>query len=292
LQQGSNARLMVTCRPIGEADLPGITRLLYGGFPTRGVRYWSNGLQRLAANRPAPGIVQFGYMLEAGGVPVGVLLLISSPLTPDTVVRCNLSSWYVTPEFRAYASLLVARAIRNTSVTYVNVSPADHTIPIISAQGFTRFNAGAFAAPVSVAADMNGTRLAWLPRHWAEIATIPPGAMQLLTDHHQFGCLCLWLQDAAGGLPFIFRRRFVTWARIPSAQLIYCPTLEDLERHAGCIGRFLALRGMPLLIVPTDRSLRGVAGRLFPAKLPMYIRGPQPGRASDLTYTEAAIFGF
>jgi hypothetical protein len=283
---------MVTCRSIGEADLPGITRLLHGGFPTRGIRYWSNGLQRLAANRPAAGFVQFGYMLEAGGVPVGVLLLISSPWTPDTIIRANLSSWYVAPEYRAYAPLLVARAIRNASATYVNVSPADHTIPIISAQGFTKFNSGVFAVPASVAAATNGTRLAWLPQHWDEIATIPPSAMQLLTDHHQFGCLCLWLQDETGGLPFIVRRRFVTRARIPSAQLIYCPTLEDLERHAGCIGRFLALRGMPILMVPTDRPLRGVAGRLFPGKQPMYLRGSQPGRSSDLAYTEAAIFGF
>ncbi|WP_146102036.1 hypothetical protein [Rhodopila globiformis] len=231
-------------------------------------------------------------MLEAGGVPVGVLLVISSPSMHGTITRCNLSSWYVMPEFRAYAPLMVMRAIRNRSATYLNVSPAEQTIPIISAQGFIKFNSGVFAAPVSVASVGSGMHLAWLPRHWAQIPTIPPGAMQLLTDHHRFGCVCLWLQDETGGLPFIFRRRLVTWARIPSAQLIYCPTLEDLERHAGCIGRFLALHGMPFLMVATDRPLRGVSGRLFPNRQPMYSRGPQPGRSSDLTYTEAAIFGF
>jgi hypothetical protein len=283
---------MVTCRPIGKADLPGITDLLHRGFPTRGTRYWSAGLQRLAANRPAAGFVQFGHMLESDGVPVGVLLSISSRWVPDDGARCNISSWYVTPEFRAYAPFLVARATRNPSATYINVSPAVHTIPIIAAQGFTRFNSGVFVSPVSVMAVRDKARLAWLPRHWAQIGAIPPSVMQLLTDHYQFGCLCLWLQEESGGLPFIFRRRFVTPARIPCAQLIYCPTLEDLERHAGRIGRFLALRGMPFVMVPTDRPLRRISGKLFPEKQPMYRRGPQSGRSSDLAYTEAAIFGF
>ena len=52
------------------------------------------------------------------------------------VPRCNLSSWYVEPSFRAYAPLLVSQALRHKHVTYLNVSPAPHTLPIIEAQGF------------------------------------------------------------------------------------------------------------------------------------------------------------
>ena len=60
--------------------------------------------------------------------------------------RCNLSSWYVDPAFRAYATLLVSHALSHRDVTYLNVSAAPHTWPIIEAQGFARYCDGIFVA--------------------------------------------------------------------------------------------------------------------------------------------------
>ena len=42
-------------------------------------------------------------------------------------IRCNVSSWYVEPAFRSFASLLVLRALKNKDVTYLNISPAPAT---------------------------------------------------------------------------------------------------------------------------------------------------------------------
>ena len=48
-------------------------------------------------------------------MPVGVLLLIFSDVATSATpnIRCNVSSWYVEPAFRSFASLLVLRALKN-----------------------------------------------------------------------------------------------------------------------------------------------------------------------------------
>ena len=63
-----------------------------------------------------------------------------------STIRCNVSSWYVEPAFRTYATLLVSQALRHKNVTYLNVSAAPHTWPIIEAQGFSRYCDGIFVA--------------------------------------------------------------------------------------------------------------------------------------------------
>ena len=77
------------------------------------------------------GLPKFGYLLESDGRVVGAVLLICSLVRDgdQDVPRCNLSSWYVDAAFRAYAPMLVSRAMRHKDVTYVNVSPAPHTRP-------------------------------------------------------------------------------------------------------------------------------------------------------------------
>ncbi len=48
-----------------------------------------------------------------------ILLICSAMPAGETLApRCNLSSWYVEPAFRAYAPLLVSQALRHKEVTY------------------------------------------------------------------------------------------------------------------------------------------------------------------------------
>ena len=130
------------CRPIAEADLPAVVALLEQGFPDRPHRYWSQALDVLREREALADYPRYGLLLETGGACVGVLLLIYARLGEGegAGVRCNLSSWYVSPPYRAYAPLLVSRALRHDEVTYVNVSPARHTWPILQAQGYRRYS--------------------------------------------------------------------------------------------------------------------------------------------------------
>ena len=91
---------------------------------------------------------RYGYLLEGEHRPVGVLLLLYAERVEDgeAFLRCNVSSWYVEEQFRNYATLLTTMAQKNKHVTYVNISPAANTWPIIEAQGFRRYCQGMFVA--------------------------------------------------------------------------------------------------------------------------------------------------
>ncbi len=285
---------MVLCRPVTAADLAEITDLLHEGFPTRSRRYWIQGLDRLAEHRPPAGFPGFGYMLVSEGIPVGVLLTITSTfdLASKNCIRCNVSSWYVRPAFSSYASLLSIRATKDPAVSYVNISPAPNTVSIIEALGFTRFSIGVFAAAPSFRRRHSVKSLAWLPEQWAAVESMPDYNFRLLVDHHRFGCIGLWCETSEGGCCFIFRRRFVGKAKLPSAQLIYAPSLDDLTQHFGPVSRFLTRLGMPITLICTDRFPAGLTGHHFPDKLPLYVKGPLRPRSVDLSYTEAAILGY
>ena len=138
----------IRCRQIDESDVPAVAGLLRRGFPNRNRQFWQRALDELTRREPPPGLPKYGYLLETDGVPVGVILVICSTMRVDgtSAPRCNLSSWYVEPAFRTYAPLLVSQALRHKEVTYLNVSAAPHTWPIIEAQGFSRYSDGIFIA--------------------------------------------------------------------------------------------------------------------------------------------------
>jgi len=73
--------------------------------------------------------------------------------------------------------------------------------------------------------------------------------------------------------------------------LIYANSLDDLEDYAFPIGQFLARRGLLLTIVGSDRAPRHILGRYFPTRLPLYYKGLDKPRGTDLAYTDAALFG-
>jgi hypothetical protein len=129
--------LALRCRPITSADLDAVVALLKKGFGRqRSRRFWQRMLTALG-NRPIPeGMPRYGYLLEARSRPVGVLLALSSTIHSGTTTftRCNLSSWYVEPEFRPYGSLLSSRTLRHKEVTCTNISPAPQTWPLVAGE--------------------------------------------------------------------------------------------------------------------------------------------------------------
>ena len=136
----------VQCREITERDIDAIAELLTRGFPGRTRDYWMRGLRRQSERPVPPGYPRYGYLLENDHRPVGVLLLLytSRIQAGETTIRCNVSSWYVDPLFRIHAGRLSSIAQKNKDVTYINISPAVTTWPIIEAQGFKLYCSGLF----------------------------------------------------------------------------------------------------------------------------------------------------
>ena len=174
--------------------------------------------------------------------------------------------------------------------TYVNVSPAMHTWPLVEAQGFSRYSDGQF---VSVPAlNMTGA-----DSDVQVTGVDAPADMQfdsfeldLLTMHKAHGCLSLWCKTSTGAHPFAFLPRLAKGV-MPCAQLVYCRDIRDFVRFARPIGRYLAARGRPLVIIDANGPIAGLAGKYFSNKAPKYFKGPDRPRFGDLAYTEAVMFG-
>jgi hypothetical protein len=283
----SGAKLRV--REIVENDLPAIAELLSRGFAIRSIDYWLRGLTR-HASRPRPaGYPAFGYCLDNGGRLVGALLLLFSEVRAgaETIVRCNLSSWYAEPEFRGFAPMMVKVATGDKSVTYFNITPAPHTWSTVEAQGFLMYCKGQVYGVPALSRPAPGAKV----EQFAEgLATgLDAYEADLLHQHASFGCLSLIVRDGAKAYPFVFQKHFVKNI-VPVYRLLYCRDIGELQRFAGNLGRFLARSGRLLVRIDANCPIPGIVGWFSDKRGRKYAKGPRPPSLGDLAFTEAALF--
>jgi hypothetical protein len=287
----SAAKPAIRCREIGEADLGAVADLLTRGFTGRPRAYWLAGLRRQAIREVPTNYPRFGYMLERDGAPVGVLLLLYT--ADGAKLCCNLSSWYVEPAYRNYAPLLTKVAQRHKHVTYLNISPARWTWPIIEAQGFVAYCKGLFFAIPLLSRARRDTRIEIVSGDVAAIDGLPAHEVDLLRRHAQYGCLSLVCRTADGAIPIILapvriRRGFLA---PPAMQLIYCREVADFVASAGAIGKLLLRHAKIAVILDANGAVPGLAGLYTEARGRKYFRGPHAPRLGDLSDTELVIYG-
>jgi hypothetical protein len=282
----------IQSRQITDTDVAGVVELLAKGFRRRSRQYWQKALERLAKHPTPTGFPKYGYLLEADGRIVGVILLIFTMIDTgtDRSTWCNISSWYVDAAFRIYATLLTSQALKYKDLTYLNISPARNVRPIIEAQGFSRYSNGQFVAvPIlSRASDHREARV--FSGGECPDVHFEPSDRRLLLEHMEYGRIGVWCATSQRASPFVFVQRFVK-GLVPCTQLIYCRGIEDFVRFARPLGRYLALRGRPLVLVDSNGPIPGLVGMYFNGISPKYFRGPRQPRLGDLAYTEAAMFG-
>ena len=238
---------------------------------------------------------RFGYLLESGDMPVGVLLLLYSVRYRDgeAAIYCNLSSWYVDPAFRSYAPILTKIAQRQSDVTYFNISPAPWTWPIIEAQGFRAYCKGLFFSLPALAPAAPGTNVEIVPSTTASIEGIDASEVALLTRHASYGCLSLVCRTSNSAFPFVLQplRRLHCWKAPPAMQLIYCRNVTEFVACAGAIGRLLLRRGKFSVLLDANERVPGLIGLYTAARGRKYFKGPLRPRLADLSDTELVLFG-
>ena len=285
----------IRCREILDTDIDKIADLLTRGFVHRPREYWMRGLRRQAAREVPHGYPRFGYMLDKGGDAVGVLLLLytSRAHGEETSIHCNLSSWYVEPAFRNYAPLLTSVAQRNREVTYLNVSPATWTWPIIEAQGFNCYCNGLFFSIPALSRVRAETTVETVLPGARAIEGLPAADVELLTSHARYGCLSLVCRTPKGALPFILTplRLRRGWIAPPAMQLIYCRDISEYVQCAGALGRFLIRQGKISIILDANGPIPGLTGIYSSARGRKYFKGPHPPHLANLTHTEFVLYG-
>ncbi len=277
-----------SCRQIEDGDVDGVAGLLARGFPERTYEYWRQVLDRLAKHSGPKDMPKYGYLLEASA-PVGVVLVISSIIREGdaTRIRCNISSWYVEPEFRIYAAVLISQAMKKRNIEYIQLTPAPHVVPIVEAQGYSRFTNGLFVAPVLPI--IRGCSAKIVAYDIIPDAHFEPFERDLLLAHGEYGCTSFWCVASGTAYPFVFLPR-VLKRFVPCAHLLYCPNIETFVRFARPIGVYLGLRGKPFFLIDSNGPIRGLPGKYFDGMSPKYFKGPVPPRLGNLAYTEVAIF--
>jgi hypothetical protein len=280
----------VRCREITTSDIDGIANLLASGFPKRTRDFWIRALKRLSEHLTPSGFPKYGYLLECKRDPVGAILLIFSSIlvNGEPRIRCNVSSWYVEPAFRGYAAMLVSRALRHKHVTYFNITPAPNTVPLLEAQGYVRYCIGRLVCAPALCARFDGSRVKEVTPEICPDEDLSSFEIELLLAHANYGNISLTCNSTNRRHPFVFapRRKF----GLPYAYLAYCRDLEDFVRFAGPLGRFLARRGFPVVVLDSNSPIRGLIG-IYSDAFPKYFKGPDRPRLGDLAYSERVIFG-
>jgi hypothetical protein len=282
-------------REIQASDLAAIGDLLTRGFQHRSRDYWMRGLHRQGTRPLPPGAPRYGYLIENNGVPAGCLLTIYSSklIDSETATCCNVSSWYVDPEFRNYAALFASMTQKRKDIIYLNVTPAPATWPILEAQGFVPYCRGLYFSLPALARGRRSMTVEAITAATPSVAGLPDADLEMLKRHAEYGCLALVCRTAEAALPFIFfslrKRRGII--PLPALQLGYCRNIADYVDCAGAIGRYLLWRGKPIVIVDATGTLAGVPGIYSEARGRKYYKGPHRPRPGDLADTELAIYG-
>ena len=264
------------CRPIVESDLEGLADLLTRGFPRSRRAYWTAGFARWKNIPVVEGVPRFGYVLDGGFGPVGVILLISSRRGEQII--SNLSSWYVEPQWRTHSTLLISVATKLKHVTYLNASPAPHTWRTLQAQGFVPYNFGRSAV---FALPGRGTVSTVIPDDLPEA--------QLLRDHQDMGWISLVVEKDGIASPFAFKPRRLDKPPVPMMDVMFCRGPEDFRRCAPALARYFLSRGSLGFLI--DGDMEAMLSHYVEGKEPRYFKGPHRPVLGDLAYTEKVIFG-
>ena len=123
--------------------------------------------------------------------------------------------------------MLVSHALRDEQVTYFNITPSSHTLPILGAQGYKPYSGGRYLVVPMLSAPSVDTRIEALAPAVND-ADLPTSETDLLLDHAGYGCISLVCRAQNQRYPFVFLP-LRTLRVIPVAYLAYCRDLDNLS---------------------------------------------------------------
>jgi hypothetical protein len=190
--------------------------------------------------------------------------------------------------------MLTKIAQRHKHVTYLNISPATWTWPIIETQGFSSYCKGLFFSIPALSRAAAGMSVEIVLPDGKRIEGLSAAELELLTRHAGYGCLSLVRRTAGGrASPFILQPMRIRrgWIAPPAMQLIYCRDVAEYVACAGAIGRLLLRRSKAAVIVDSNGKVPGLIGIYTEARGRKYFKGPHRPRLADLTDTEIVLYG-
>lgn len=263
---------------LGEA-----CELLAKGFPGRSKAYWEDALQRiddLGENR-ALGL-PVGQIMRMDGRAHGVALTIASRRPSDTGLRVNLNfaAWYVEPDQRWRAPLMLRALTRTPCDVLTDLTPSQAVQALLPTFGFKPLTRG-FVLDLA-AIHKGGGQIVDL-----DAASTPLG--ELLCAHERFGAKAVMLHTRDGAqLPLLYR--VVKFRGVRTAHILYCGANHVLHDHMGALSKHLWRQaiGLVKLEAPVDRN--PPRGWLRTGREIRFARGQVSPDITDYLGSELSLF--
>jgi hypothetical protein len=225
--------------------------------------------------------------MRVKGVPAGVILTMRSERPgpdgdPRTVL--NLSSWYVDEDHRWLAPRMLQKILSEKVDLFTDLTPSEPVREMIGRLGFVRRHEGVLMAALALSAMQFGASAAVGAAGEAGMREIGADAARLVADHAALGCIVALLRAGGDVHPLIFaptRRK-----SLPSARLVYAPSLTAVRDHVGAIARYLLAQGVLFLEIPANRGDSAFGAWFTTRPPPTFTRGKVAEDMVDHAYSE------
>ena len=255
------------------ADAQAIRQLLDEGFKVSSERPipWERLLDHgWLVNKP-----RIGLMLMDGEKLVGFLGLVYATrrIQGQNGLTCNLSSWYVKPQYRGWGAALISEAVKDASVSYTAFTPVPLTRGVLSALGFTDAtvvkhlflplqNAGSlFSAAVPLSFDTAVIESILNPEH-----------LGIFRDHQHCEVLQAVMGDADAYAYLVVKKRRRRIGAEPSpvfltyTEILFCSNWTLLTRDFERVKLAFMKRQKTVAMMVDDHLIKGPAPRSLVVK--------------------------
>lgn len=256
-------------RPAGPEDVGPLCQFLYEAFKEGGVS--ATAWQRLFDYEWFDEKPNLGFILAHGDEIVGFLGTVYArrQIGSTRNVVCNLTSWYVRPDYRGWGTALLAAATRDDGISYTALTPGPLSRQVFMALGFQRLDEHRIVMPLLLDAEtLHKPRPVILFDPGAVRRSLNEQQQRTYDDHAPYDCLQLVLIAGSERVYIVVKRRtmslrrlhrwFLADVRFPYSEVLHCSAPPLLAQH---------LEHVRLAVLRRQRTLALVADqRLFPVR--------------------------
>jgi hypothetical protein len=244
-----------------------------------------------------------GFNREAE-VPLGWLLmnadrLAGIALTPASLrtnaagqreVLVNFASWYLQPEVRWCAGLMLRTLLADTRCTYIDVTPNEAVSKMLLLTGFRAVSLGTVlaATPGHALRPARGVQV----REWTAGEALPPGSppQEQLEAHRSLACIPLLIDQGGHQTLLVYRAKRMRG--FPVARLKFIGSHRALHQGFGAVARYFLRRGFAF--VSFDHRAETPASRFNVLRSGgvWYARGGDFADRTDFIGTELSLLEF
>ena len=212
-----------------QADADRVSQLLNKGFGR--TLPW----HRMFDHQWQHDVMPRGFVLTANDKIVGFigLICVARHIAGKSGLVCNLSSWYVQPDYRGWSNALLAAATQFEGVTYTSLTPGPIARRILRAMGFSPLDKEShYLPPFLQVATLRGNAPLIFDRDEMR-PMLNESRRRILDDHSQCDCLPMLLIDGAETAFAIFRRRVLRrrFIAVPYSEMLYCTADNLMDRY-------------------------------------------------------------